>query len=129
MFDFSRAVVVLTSNMGTEILHSKGIGFEEKEISDKSLEGRLKDNLKRILKPELINRFDEIVVFKRLTRAGLMKIVNLLLKEVTHTLETQEVRLKVRMPVKKWLIEKGYSKEYGARALRRTIEKELFKRD
>jgi len=126
VFDFSKAVVVLTSNMGTEILHNKGIGFEEKEMSDKNLEGRLKDNLKRILKPELINRFDEIVVFKRLTKVGLMKIVNLLLKEVIQTLETQEVRLKVRIPVKSWLIEKGYSKEYGARALRRTIEKELL---
>ena len=126
VFDFSRAMVILTSNMGTEILHNKGIGFEEKEISDKNLEGRLKDNLKKILKPELINRFDEIVVFKRLTKAGLMKIVNLLLKEVTQTLASQEVRMKVRMPVKKWLIEKGYSKEYGARALRRTIEKELL---
>jgi len=125
-FDFSRAVVILTSNMGTEILHNKGIGFEEKEISDKNIEGRLKDNLKKILKPELINRFDEIVVFKRLTKSGLMKIVNLLLKEVIKTLDSQEVRLKVRMPVKKWLIEKGYSNEYGARALRRTIEKELL---
>ncbi len=125
-FDFSKAVVILTSNMGTEILHNKGIGFEEKEISDKNLEGRLKDNLKKILKPELINRFDEIVVFKRLTKPGLMKIVNLLLKDVIKTLKSQEVHLKVSLPVKKWLIEKGYSREYGARALRRTIEKELL---
>jgi ATP-dependent Clp protease ATP-binding subunit ClpC len=126
VFDFSKAVIVLTSNMGTEILHNKGIGFEEKELSDKNLESRLKDNLKKILKPELMNRFDEIVVFKRLTKTGLMKIVNLLLGEVTQTLKSQEVQLSVRAPTKRKLIEKGYSKEYGARALRRTIEKELL---
>lgn len=125
-FDFTRAVIVLTSNMGTEILHNKGIGFEEKELTDKKLEGRLKDNLKKILKPELINRFDEIVVFKTLTKKGLMKIVNLLLKDVIKTLKSQEVHLKVKAPVKRWLIDKGYSKDYGARALRRTIERELL---
>ncbi len=125
-FDFSRAVVILTSNMGTELLHNKGIGFEEKDMPDKNLEKRLKKNLKKILKPELLNRFDEIVVFNRLTKKGLMSIVNLLLREVTETLSSQEVSLKVSLAVKKWLIDKGYSREYGARALRRTIEKELL---
>jgi ATP-dependent Clp protease ATP-binding subunit ClpC len=125
-FDFSKAVVVLTSNTGTEILHNAGIGFENKDVSDKNLDKRLKENLKKILKPELLNRFDEIVVFKRLTKKNLMAIVNLLLKDVLETLELQRVFLKVRLPVKRWLIENGYSKEYGARALRRTIERELL---
>ena len=125
-FDFSRAVVILTSNMGTEILHKQGIGFKEKDIPDKKIEKRLEENLKKILKPELLNRFDEVVVFKRLTKKGLMSIVNLLLNAVLKFLEGQEVILKVRIPVKRWLIEKGYSKEYGARALRRVIEKELL---
>ena len=125
-FDFSKAVVILTSNLGTEILHNKGIGFEEKEVSDKKIEGRLKENLKKILKPELLNRFDEIIVFKRLTKKDQMNILNLLLLEVIETLNSQNVSLKVKLPVKKHLLQKGYSREYGARALRRTIEKELL---
>ncbi|MBN1463128.1 MAG: ATP-dependent Clp protease ATP-binding subunit [Paludibacteraceae bacterium] len=125
-FDFSKAVVILTSNLGTEILHNKGIGFDERDIKDKDLESRLKGNLKGILKPELLNRFDEIIVFKRLSKVEQLKIVNLLLKEVIETLSMQNVDLKVLLTVKKWLLNKGYSKEYGARALRRTIEKELL---
>lgn len=125
-FDFSKAVVILTSNVGTEILHNTGIGFDQKDISDKKIDKRLKENLKKILKPELLNRFDEIVVFKRLSKKELISIVNLLLKEVLETLESQRVFLKIKVSVKRWLIEKGYSKEYGARALRRTIERELL---
>ncbi len=127
-FDFSKSVVILTSNLGTEILHNTGIGFEERDLPDSKIEGRLKENLKKILKPELLNRFDEVIVFKRLSKSELMKIVNLLLEDVKTSLIMQVVLLKTSLQVKKELIEKGYSKEYGARALRRTIEKEILDR-
>ncbi len=125
-FDFSKAVVILTSNLGTEILHNKDIGFDEKSISDESVSNRLQHNLKKILKPELINRFDETVVFKRLKKESLLKILDLLLLEVNERLTTQKVNLKVNMEAKRYLLKVGQSDEYGARSMRRTIEKELL---
>ena len=125
-YDFSRSVVILTSNLGTEILHNNEIGFEEKAISDKSVEGRLRNNLKKILKPELINRFDEVIVFKRLQREDQLRVLDLLIKEVYATIKTQNVYINVSKEVKEHLLEKGGSVEYGARALRRTLEKELI---
>jgi ATP-dependent Clp protease ATP-binding subunit ClpC len=125
-FDFSRSVVILTSNLGTEILHQNGIGFEERIDSDEKVEERLKSNLKKIIKPELLNRFDEIVIFKQLKKESQIRILDLLIKDIQASLTAKDVTLKVSGTVKKLLLEKGYSKEYGARALRRTLEKELL---
>ena len=125
-FDFSKSVVILTSNLGTEILHNKDIGFEEKDISDEGVSDRLRHNLKKILKPELINRFDETVVFKRLKKESLLKILDLLLLEVNERLISQKVYLKINTEAKRFLLKAGQSDEYGARSLRRTIEKELL---
>jgi ATP-dependent Clp protease ATP-binding subunit ClpC len=125
-FDFSRAVVILTSNLGTEILNNTEIGFEEKDVGGKKVESRLKNNLKKILKPELLNRFDEIIVFKNLGTEGQLKILEILIREVLNTLKRQEITLTVGKDVKEYLLKTGYSKEYGARALRRTLEKELL---
>jgi ATP-dependent Clp protease ATP-binding subunit ClpC len=127
-FDFSRATIILTSNLGTEILHNKEIGFADglSDATEAKISGHLKNNLKKILKPELLNRFDEIIVFRRLTQQDQMKIVNVMLKEVDVTLKNQDVSIKIDQRVKKHLLEKGYSKEYGARALRRTIEQDLL---
>ena len=126
LFDFSKAVVVLTSNLGTEILHNAEIGFEEKDFSDKKVESRLRNNLKKILKPELLNRFDEIIIFKRLQTEQQLKILDLLIKEVLVTLKSQNISLSIGKDVREHLLKLGYSKEYGARALRRTLEKELL---
>lgn len=125
-FDFSKAVIVLTSNLGTEILHNSEIGFEEKDFSDKKVEGRLKNNLKKILKAELLNRFDEIIIFKALGREEQLKILEILLKEVSNTLKRQNISLSIGKDVKEYLLKVGYSKEYGARSLRRTMEKEFL---
>jgi ATP-dependent Clp protease ATP-binding subunit ClpC len=125
-FDFSKAVIVLTSNLGTEILHNAEIGFEEKDFSDRKVEGRLKNNLKKILKAELLNRFDEIIIFKRLGREEQLKILDLLLKEVLNTLKRQNIALSINKDVREYLLKVGYSDEYGARALRRTMEKEFL---
>ena len=126
VFDFSKAVVILTSNLGTDLIQSAGIGFEEKVLTDDKVEDRLKGNLKKILKPELLNRFDEIIVFKKLNQKAQMDILNLLIYEITKTLKLQNVSLIVNLLTKQYLLKKGYSDEYGARSLRRTVEKELL---
>lgn len=128
VFDFSKAVVILTSNIGTEILHNQEIGFTEsiKNAEDAKIEQHLKQNLKKILKPELLNRFDEIVVFKRLTKQDQFKVLSLQLADVSKNLVTQGIKLKITKTAKDYLLEKGYSHEYGARSLRRVIETELL---
>ena len=126
-FDFSRSVVILTSNLGTEILHNKEIGFgETQNMSDKTVEGRLRNNLKKILKPELINRFDEVLIFRRLSKEDQTKVLELLIKEVTVTLKQQRVSMGITKEAKETLLKLGHSEEFGARSLRRTLEKELL---
>ena len=126
IFDFSRAVIILTSNMGTEILQKKEIGFGDDNKSESKAEKRLRENMKKILKPELINRFDEIVVFKKLGKSAQLKIVNLMLIDVKKTLKEQDIALEIAAGVKSFLLANGYSEEYGARALRRTVETHLL---
>ncbi|HSX39660.1 MAG TPA: ATP-dependent Clp protease ATP-binding subunit [Candidatus Saccharimonadales bacterium] len=125
-FDFSRAVIILTSNLGTEILHNTEIGFDDKKLSDTSVEGRLKFNLKKILKAELLNRFDEVIVFKRLSSDDQLKILDLLIEEVADNLLDQNIALITANKAKQHLLKIGYSQEYGARSLRRTIEKDML---
>ncbi|HDQ88530.1 MAG TPA: ATP-dependent Clp protease ATP-binding subunit, partial [candidate division WWE3 bacterium] len=125
-YDFSFAVVILTSNLGTEIVHRPGIGFEAKIINEDSLEKRLRSNLKKILKPELLNRLDEVVVFKQLTKEDQHKILDLLLEEIRQNLLKQKITIRISEKVKQHLLDKGYSDEYGARALRRTVEREFL---
>lgn len=125
-FDFSQAVIILTSNLGTEILHANDIGFGDKRINDKSAEGRLKVNLKKILKPELINRFDEVIIFKRLSRDDQFKVLEVLLSDIFENIKSSKVLFEITDAAKEMLVNKGYSEEYGARALRRTVEKDLL---
>ena len=125
-FDFSKSVVVLTSNLGTEIVHKPGIGFEAQFLNDSSLEKRLTANLKKILKPELLNRLDEVVIFKRLGKPEQHKILDLMLTEVKGNLASQRIKIRISSKVRDLLLEAGYSDEYGARALRRTVEREFL---
>jgi len=125
-FDFSKSVIILTSNAGTNIVHMPAIGFIVNDISHVDLESRLKNNLKKIMKPELLNRFDEIIIFKQLNKKDQEEILNLLIEEIRTTLNNQKIALKITKLVKDFILEKGYSKDYGVRALRRVLETELL---
>ena len=125
-FDFSKSVIILTSNLGTEIIHNATIGFSDEDRTDDKLEKRLRLNLKKILKAELLNRFDEIIVFRQLNQNDQQRVLDLIIKEIYVNLRYQSIELSVSAEVKEKLLKIGYSKEYGARALRRTIEKELL---
>ncbi|MBI2414245.1 ATP-dependent Clp protease ATP-binding subunit [candidate division WWE3 bacterium] len=125
-FDFSKSVVILTSNIGSELIFKKDIGFIEGVASENRVEDRLKDNLKKIMKPELINRFDEVIIFKKLGAQDQKQILDLLLAEIDTTLKKQNVHIKLSQSAKRNLLKTGYSNEYGARGLRRTLEVELL---
>lgn len=125
-YDFSRAVIILTSNLGTNAIHKRDIGYGGGTKSAKEIEERVMQSVRNTIKPELLNRFDEIVTFRQLEKSDSIKILDLLLKEVYANLAEKGISFKASPRVKQFLLDKGFSTEFGARALRRTVEKELL---
>jgi ATP-dependent Clp protease ATP-binding subunit ClpC len=122
--DFKNAIIIMTSNVGTEEFRRQGVGFLQ---HDKDEEQRLRSNIETALKstfrPELLNRVDDIIIFHPLTEQHLAKIIDLLIKDVERRLAEHNIALKVDNEAKSWLISKGYNPEYGARPLRRAIQR------
>ncbi len=132
--DFSNSIIILTSNLGAEAMQKEAsLGFKAKTTSDtKKLdnlhhknEAAAKEALSRMMKPELINRFDGVVVFHALTRGEIGKIFNLQVKDLKARLNAQGLSVIVSPPAKRWLIDKGYDEFNGARPLRRVLQDEL----
>lgn len=117
---FENSIIILTSNIGTTF-KNKSLGFGAKD--DDIEEERIKEALKDHFKPEFLNRLDEIVIFNKLTKNDLMKIVNIMLSELIDTLQEKGIHLIVTEEVKEYILEKGYDEKYGARPLRRTIQR------
>jgi len=122
--DFKNAVVIMTSNLGTEEFRRQGVGFLQR---DKDQEQQLRSNIETALRstfrPELLNRVDDTIIFHTLTEQHLAKIIDLLIKDVEQRLAEHNIALKVNDEAKSWLISKGYNPEYGARPLRRAIQR------
>lgn len=122
---FENTIVIMTSNHGTE-LNGKGlVGFgRSNDGSESTL--MLIENLKKYLKPEFINRFDDIIVYNKLSNSDFEKILDTLLIPLRNNLLDRGINLSVSERASKWLVEKGASEEFGARELRRVINKELI---
>ena len=131
--DFTNCVIIMTSNLGSNFLKGhmgKKLGFssgekEEKEESFEDIRKMIMDEVKRTFRPEFINRIDEIIVFHPLTPENLSEIVDLMLKKVAGKLERFHVSLDVSDEAKKVIIADGTDVEYGARPLKRPIQKEM----
>ena len=131
--DFTNCVIIMTSNLGSNFIKGqmKQLGFnsgeekEEKKDTFEDIKKMIMDQVKRTFRPEFINRIDEIVVFHPLTPENLSEIVNLMLKKVEGKLDHFHVTLDVSDDAKKIIIKDGTDVEYGARPLKRTIQKEL----
>lgn len=130
--DFTNAVIIMTSNLGSTLLKNqmKKLGFKaenkgEKEETFEDVKKLMMNEVKHTLRPEFINRIDEIIVFHPLTASDLSSIVNLMLAKVGEKLAHFEVKLDASEEAKKLLIAHGTDVEYGARPLRRTIQKEV----
>ncbi|HEY8892453.1 MAG TPA: ATP-dependent Clp protease ATP-binding subunit [Clostridium sp.] len=117
---FENTVIIMTSNAGTKFKTSN-IGFVQDNYD--ILEARVKDALKESFKPEFLNRVDEIIVFTPLKKDELRKIVDLMIMEVMEEVREKKIILEVSEDVKDFILEKGYDEKYGARPLRRTIQK------
>jgi ATP-dependent Clp protease ATP-binding subunit ClpC len=124
--DFRNTVIILTSNLGFDSAKkSGGLGFggTTREASYAQLRERMIDESKRVFKPELLNRFDDIIVFRQLTREDVTQILDLELAKVRKRLEDKGKTLKLTAGARDFLIEKGFDAAFGARPLRRAIER------
>jgi ATP-dependent Clp protease ATP-binding subunit ClpC len=126
--DFKNTVIIMTSNLGTKLIQ-KGVslGFHRAEQAEH--ERRMKDEvlaeLRRSFSPEFLNRIDEVVVFHQLEKEHLIRITDILIQELNARLLERAVQLEVGEDVKQWLIQQGYQPLYGARPMRRTIQKNI----
>ncbi len=128
--DFKNTVLIMTSNAGAEnIMSPKRLGFSSQadEASDyRFMKERVMDEVKRMFKPEFINRIDEIMVFHPLNKENIREIAGVMLKSiVSRTREQVGISLTVEESALEYLAEKGFDEKYGARPLRRTIQSEL----
>ena len=133
LINFKNTVIILTSNIGAEeIRESKVLGFGQnsfeergdKEIEDayESMKSKLMSGLRETLRPELLNRLDDVVIFRALTRKDARKIVKLLLSELNVRLEDQKYKVSLDSKVVSKIVKEGFSEEYGARPLRRKMQ-------
>lgn len=132
--DFRNTVVIMTSNLGSEFLASKtgALGFNASAGegasgfgSEKALRDRVMGRLRETMRPEFLNRIDEIVLFRKLDQEQLRSIVSIQLRTTEARLQAQGIGLDVQDAAVDWIAEHGYEPEYGARPLRRVIQREV----
>ena len=127
--DFRNTILIMTSNVGAEILQrntSMGFGIEHNAENEyEKIREKILDETKRVFKPEFLNRLNDLVIFKSLGREDMQAIVDLELRNVTSRLKERELTFEFSEEAKRFLIEKGYDEKYGARPLRRAVEKYL----
>jgi ATP-dependent Clp protease ATP-binding subunit ClpC len=125
--DFRNSIVIMTSNIGaSEIAKNTGIGFtigDETGLSYDDMKNRIMGELKKVFRPEFINRIDEVIVFHKLTREEIASIVELLLKRIRESLAERELSLNLSEGAADLLVEKGWDPAMGARPLRRAIQR------
>jgi len=122
--DFKNTVVIMTSNLGTEEFQRQAIGFSHRDEADEQLMRKnIEGTLKKTFRPELLNRIDDVVIFHPLTEENLDSIVELLIQEVEKRLAERNIKLEISSEARAWLVKKGYDPVYGARPLRRAIQK------
>jgi ATP-dependent Clp protease ATP-binding subunit ClpC len=131
---FKNTVLIMTSNIGSDIIGGTrrsvgfGTGTDEGAAADAELRERLDRRLREQMRPEFINRIDEIIVFRQLETVQLRQITELMLQETRRRLHAQYVELDITTAAVDWLAERGFQPDFGARPLRRTIQRELDNR-
>ena len=122
--DFRNTVLIMTSNLGADTIKGGGtFGFRQKSVNADydSMKSTLMKEIERFFRPEFLNRLDDVIVFHPLTREDLVQIIEYEVDKVAKRLRQQGINLELAQPAKDFLIEKGYSPDYGARPLRRAI--------
>jgi ATP-dependent Clp protease ATP-binding subunit ClpC len=127
--DFRNTIVIMTSNIGAATI-SKNVtlGFsigDDTGLSYEDMKTRIMGELKKVFRPELLNRIDEVIVFHKLTRQEILVIVDLLMKRLREQMGVHEVAIELTPEAKELLVEKGYDPTMGARPLRRAIQRHI----
>ncbi len=126
--DFKNCILIMTSNIGTKLIH-KAVSLGFQKAGEEGRQARIKEDvlgeLKKAFNPEFLNRVDEVVVFHPLDKGHLIKIVDLLIEEVNQRLSDRGIQIEVAPEVKEWLAQEGYEPAYGARPMRRAIQKNI----
>ncbi|MCL0054841.1 AAA family ATPase [Dehalococcoidia bacterium] len=124
--DFRNTIVIMTSNLGTGEAHQEALGFlrqvNEKDTRER-LRGSIEESLKKSFRPEFLNRIDEIVVFDAIERKQLLKIVDIMVSDIQSRMGERGIELILTEDAKTWLANEGFDQVYGARPLRRTIQR------
>ena len=126
--DFRNVILIMTSNIGIDILRKKGsLGFSKAkdETNYEEIKHRLLDEIKRTFKPEFINRLDETIVFRPLSKKGLKKIVDIEIGYVNRRIQEQNITVSLSSGAEEFFVEKGFDPLFGARPLKRVIQRFL----
>src|SRR6202035_4492664 len=136
--DFKNTVVIMTSNLGSDLIGRRRLGFDgsataasaasRADAEDTQLRDRIMSRLRESFRPEFLNRIDEIIVFRHLDEEQLRQITSLLLEEPTRRLHAQDITVEFTTEAVDWLARRGFQPEFGARPLRRTIQREVENR-
>ncbi|KKK47782.1 hypothetical protein LCGC14_3151700, partial [marine sediment metagenome] len=125
--DFRNAIVTMTSNIGaTDIARNTPLGFsmsDETGMTYEDMKSKITGALKKVFRPEFLNRIDEVIVFHKLTREEIKQIVELLMRHLRETMAKRELQIELSEDAKDFLVEKGWDPAMGARPLRRAIQR------
>ena len=126
--NFKNTIIIMTSNLGSHIIQDRLESFDEENVETfmGELRQQMHDLLRKTIRPEFLNRIDEIVLFKPLSRLEIRKIVDIQLERVQKMLRDKEITIAVSDEAKDWLAQLGYDVNYGARPLKRVIQKYLI---
>jgi ATP-dependent Clp protease ATP-binding subunit ClpC len=128
--DFRNTVIIMTSNVGSTRAYERrrdtlGFGTSAEVRADEQIERRLREELKRTFRPEFLNRIDEVIIFHRLPEASLYLVVDKMLADLRSRLAERGLTLELTDDARMWLVKNGYDEAYGARPLKRLIQKEI----
>jgi ATP-dependent Clp protease ATP-binding subunit ClpC len=124
--DFKNTIIIMTSNVGTrDIKKQPRIGFGESASGDEhdKMKGQIDESMKRLFNPEFLNRVDETIVFRSLTKEDIVQIIQISLKKLLSRVEAMGVKVELSQKALEFVADKGFDKQYGARPLRRAMQK------